>query len=90
MTHKMHHVQNRGKEKSKLSKTRKLNENRGKFINFEENIIVVKFINYVQIRGQNYSICITGGDLGGLGAGTVPPQKMEVGRRPMHPFPPIF
>ena len=31
-----------------------------------------------------------GGDLGGTGGGTVPPKKIEVGGRPMHPFPPIF
>ena len=32
----MNHGQNRGKQKRKLSQKLKLNENRGKFINFEE------------------------------------------------------
>src|SRR6218665_2714344 len=51
---KMHHGQNRGKQKSKLSKTREFNENSVKFLIFDET--GRKFINFVQ-RGE-IAICI--------------------------------
>jgi len=59
---KMHHGQNRGKQKSKLSKTREFNENRVKFLIFDET--GRKFINFVQ-RGE-ITICII--DLRGMDA----------------------
>jgi len=47
---KMHHGQNRGSKKSKLSKKSQLNENRGKFRNFSE--IGGTFINFVEIGSK--------------------------------------